>query len=166
VPSSGAGTTATPAAESETPAETADGAASASTSGAYESYTGAAFTIDRPAGWVTEKDSTAENDLPRYRSQWSDATCGCELIVDYIPGYGRSALANAAEIPGGVKEAATLGGFDDVALRTAQEGARHLATYFVAVGGDNYAIRGAAPSAETALAIAKRVAGSLKPSAG
>jgi Protein kinase domain len=124
------------------------------------------YRLERPAGWVVQKDAVTENDLPRYRSQWVDDACGCELIVDFIPGYGRTAQANAEEVPGGTVAPATLGTFDDVARRTALAGSRHEATYFVAVGEDNYAVKASAPSPATAEAIASRVAGSLSPAGG
>ena len=36
------------------------------------------------------RDDYAENAV-RTRSQWSDADCDCDLVVDYIPGYGEMA---------------------------------------------------------------------------
>jgi len=129
----------------------------------YAPYEAMGYALERPAGWTTEKDANRENDVPRYRSQWSDASCGCQLIVDYIPGYGESALQNASEVPGGQIAPASVGTFDDVAHRTAQAGQTYEATYFMAVGDDNYAVKASAPSADVAEAIAVRVAGSLVP---
>ncbi|HKG39239.1 MAG TPA: serine/threonine-protein kinase [Conexibacter sp.] len=129
----------------------------------YVAYAGQGFALEHPAGWTTEKDVLQENDIPRYRSQWSDAECGCQLIVDYIPGYGETAAQNAAEVPGGTVAPASLGGFDDVARRTALAGSLHEATYFIAVGSDNYAVKASAPSASEAEEIAGHVAASLDP---
>jgi len=129
----------------------------------YAAYTAVGYALERPAGWAIEKDASPENDLPRYRSQWSDASCGCQLIVDYIPGYGETALENAAEVPGGTVAPASVGGFDDVARRTALAGSLHEATYFIAVGSDNYAVKASAPSDAQAEAIASHVATSLAP---
>jgi hypothetical protein len=84
-------------------------------------------------------------------------------VIDVMPGYGRSALDNAGEASGGTVVPAPVGIFDEAALRTASSGDLHTATYYVAYGGANYAIRAEARSPATALAIAERVAGSLLP---
>jgi len=153
--------TSAPSSSSQPSAGTDDASGSASPD--YVAYRTDTYALERPAGWVTEKDFVQENDIPRYRSQWSDATCGCQLIVDHIVGYGRSALQNAAGVPGGTVAPASVGAFDDVARRTAIAGSSHEATYFIAVGADNYAVKASAPSAATAETIASRVAGSLRP---
>jgi hypothetical protein len=160
----GSGSAVAPAGgEADTTTTPAGGAASGETASGYVAYARQGYRLERPAGWVTEKDASPENDLPRYRSQWTNAGCGCELIVDYIPGYGETALQNAAEVPGGTVTAATVGGFDNVARRTALAGSRHEATYFIAVGPDNYAVKASAPSEAQAEAIASHVAASLSP---
>jgi hypothetical protein len=141
----------------------ASGAGPEPAASGYVAYARQGFALERPAGWVTEKDALQENDIPRYRSQWSDAACGCQLIVDYIRGYGETASQNAAEVPGGTVAPASLGGFDDVARRTAIAGSRHEATYFIAVGSDNYAVKASAPSDAEAEEIASHVAASLDP---
>jgi serine/threonine protein kinase len=145
------------------PAASPPASAPRAASSGYVAYARQGYAIERPAGWVTEKDAIPENDLPRYRSQWSDADCGCSLIVDYIPGYGETAMQNAAEVPGGTIASASVDGFDDVARRTALAGSSYEATYFIAVGSDNYAVKASAPSADQAEEIANHVAASLVP---
>jgi serine/threonine protein kinase len=159
----GAATTNAADASSSPPA---GGAASGQPASGYVAYARQGYRLERPAEWVTQKDASQENDLPRYRSQWTDAACNCELIVDYIPGYGETALQNAAEVPGGTIAAASLSGFDDVARRTALAGSRHEATYFIAVGSDNYAVKASAPRDDVAEEIASHVATSLVPAGG
>lgn len=131
---------------------------------AWAPFNGVDYAVDVPAGWANVAVDRTENaDPPRYRSQWSDAGCGCGLIVDWMPGYGRSGMANAQESAGGEIVPTTIAGFGDVALRTASSDDLHTATYFIAYAGGNYAIRGEARSPETALDLATRAASSLTP---
>ena len=117
-----------------------------------------------PAGWASvATDRTESSDPPRFRSQWSDAACGCGLIVDWMPGYGRSGLDNAHETGGGTIVPTTIAGFGDAALRTASSDDLHTATYFIAYAGGNYALRAEARSPGVALDVATRAASSLTP---
>ena len=131
---------------------------------AYAPFSGADYAVDVPSGWANVATDHQESvSPPRYRSQWSDNGCGCSLVVDWMPGYGRSGLDNARETPGGTVVPTTIAGFGDVALRTASSGDLHTATYFIAYAGGNYAVRAEARSPEAALEIASRTTASLAP---
>jgi len=153
----------TPAAQTATAATTPPPRASAPPTD-YARYEGLDYSVERPAAWAELKaDAQESEEPPRYRSQWSSSGCGCTVVIDWIPGYGLSALENAAEAGSGEIEPATVGGFDDAALRTAASGDLHTATYYMAYGGGNLAVRAEARSLATALAIADHVAGTLQP---
>lgn len=132
----------------------------------YVAYGTERFSVQRPAGWTTVMQQQLQGGGGRLRSEWSSASCGCDLVLDYIKGYHKTALQNASEVPGGTVQVTKVGAFTDVALRTADEGSGRTATYFIAHAGDNYAVRASAPSMTQAMAIASRVAASLSPSSG
>lgn len=132
----------------------------------FETYHGGYYSIDRPSGWAVDDQESPQNNAGRTRSQWSSSACGCDLVVDVIPGYGKTALQNAEEVPGGSVEPAAIGGFSDAALRTASDASGHSATYFIAIGSDNYAVKATAPTAAQARDIAGRSASSLQERTG
>jgi serine/threonine protein kinase len=129
----------------------------------WTTYVAPAYHVDRPVGWAMQKDFHPENSI-RSRSEWTDPICDCDLVIDYIAGYGESAMQNASETSGGTKQPTSIGTFDDAALRQAvADSGQHEATYFLADGTDNYAVRATAPTAATALELARRIASSLLP---
>lgn len=132
----------------------------------WEPYAGGQYFIDRPSGWSVDDQESPQNNVGRTRSQWSSSECGCELVVDVIPGYGKTALENAEEVPGGSVEPVSIGDHPDAALRIASDGSIHSATYFVAIGADNYAVKAIAPTEQLARDIAGRAASSLQPRSG
>ena len=127
----------------------------------YTSYDGGYYSVDRPAGWATIDQESPQNNAGRTRSTWASAACGCDLVVDVIPNYGKTALENANEVPGGSVTPAAIGVHQDAALRVASDGRIHSATYFIADGADNYAVKATAPSARVARDVAGRAAASL-----
>jgi len=132
----------------------------------WETYAGGQYSVDHPSGWSTDDQESPQNNAGRTRSGWSSSECGCDLVVDVIPGYGKTALENAREVPGGSVEPASIGDYPDAALRTASDGAIHSATYFVAIGADNYAVKATAPTEQQARDIAGRAASALQPRSG
>ena len=130
---------------------------------AFVPFHRAAYNIQRPADWTPRLKEQLIPGTTRVRSQWISRACGCDLVVDYIAGYGRTAMQNASEVPGGMIQVVKLHGFDDAALRLAKRGPRHFATYYIAHQDDNYAIRASAQSQRYALATARTVASSLSP---
>ncbi|MDO8184979.1 protein kinase [Conexibacter sp. JD483] len=128
----------------------------------YAFHSGLDYSVERPRGWSEVKtDVTESDDPPRYRSEWSSDECGCAVVIDWMPGYGLSAIQNAREAEGGEIRPASVGVFSDVALRTASSGDLHTATYYASYGSGNLAVRAETKSAATALAIADHVAGTL-----